>query len=50
MTDPKPILTVKELRKQFGEHVVLSEVSLVVPRGSVVSVLGRSGIGKSVFL
>jgi phospholipid/cholesterol/gamma-HCH transport system ATP-binding protein len=50
MTDPKPILMVKELRKQFGEHVVLSEVNLVVPRGSVVSVLGRSGIGKSVFL
>jgi phospholipid/cholesterol/gamma-HCH transport system ATP-binding protein len=50
MSDPKPILTVKELRKQFGEHVVLSEVSLVVPRGSIVSVLGRSGIGKSVFL
>jgi phospholipid/cholesterol/gamma-HCH transport system ATP-binding protein len=50
MTDPKLILTVKELRKQFGEHVVLNEVNLVVPRGSIVSVLGRSGIGKSVFL
>jgi phospholipid/cholesterol/gamma-HCH transport system ATP-binding protein len=50
MTDAKPILTVKELRKQFGEHVVLSEVNLVVNRGSILSVLGRSGIGKSVFL
>ena len=45
-----PILEVTGLRKHFGEHVVLASVSLVVPRGSIVSVLGRSGTGKSVFL
>jgi phospholipid/cholesterol/gamma-HCH transport system ATP-binding protein len=45
-----PILEVKGLRKHFGEHVVLASVSLIVPRGSIVSVLGRSGTGKSVFL
>jgi len=45
-----PILEVSGLRKQFGEHVVLDSVNLVVPRGSIISVLGRSGIGKSVFL
>ena len=45
-----PVLEVTGLRKQFGEHVVLASVDLVVPRGSVVSVLGRSGTGKSVFL
>jgi phospholipid/cholesterol/gamma-HCH transport system ATP-binding protein len=44
------VLEVTGLRKQFGEHVVLASVDLVVPRGSVVSVLGRSGTGKSVFL
>jgi phospholipid/cholesterol/gamma-HCH transport system ATP-binding protein len=44
------ILEVNGLRKQFGEHVVLSSVNLVVPRGSIVSVLGRSGTGKSVLL
>jgi phospholipid/cholesterol/gamma-HCH transport system ATP-binding protein len=45
-----PILQVHGLRKQFGDHVVLASVNLVVPRGSIVSVLGRSGTGKSVFL
>jgi phospholipid/cholesterol/gamma-HCH transport system ATP-binding protein len=45
-----PILQVHDLRKQFGDHVVLASVSLIVLRGSIVSVLGRSGTGKSVFL
>jgi len=45
-----PILQVNGLRKQFGEHVVLASVNLTVPRGSIVSVLGRSGTGKSVLL
>jgi phospholipid/cholesterol/gamma-HCH transport system ATP-binding protein len=45
-----PVLEVTNLRKHFGEHIVLASVSLVVPRGSIISVLGRSGTGKSVFL
>jgi phospholipid/cholesterol/gamma-HCH transport system ATP-binding protein len=45
-----PILEVHGLRKHFGEHLVLDSVNLLVPRGSVVSVFGRSGAGKSVFL
>jgi len=45
-----PILEVHGLRKHFGEHLVLDSVNLLVPRGSVVSVFGRSGVGKSVFL
>ena len=44
------VLEVKGLRKQFGEHVVLASVNLAVPRGSIITVLGRSGTGKSVFL
>jgi phospholipid/cholesterol/gamma-HCH transport system ATP-binding protein len=44
------ILQVSGLRKQFGTHVVLDSVDLIVPRGSIVSVMGRSGTGKSVFL
>jgi phospholipid/cholesterol/gamma-HCH transport system ATP-binding protein len=45
-----PILEVYGLRKQFGEHVVLASVNLLVPRGSIFSIFGRSGTGKSVFL
>jgi len=45
-----PLLEARGLRKVFGEQVVLDEVNLAVPEGSVVSVLGKSGTGKSVFL
>jgi len=51
MTDASPaILTVTGLRKRFDDLLVLSDVNLMVPRGSIVSVLGRSGAGKSVLL
>jgi phospholipid/cholesterol/gamma-HCH transport system ATP-binding protein len=49
-TTLSPILEVHGLRKQFGNQVVLASVNLLVARGSIVSVLGRSGTGKSVFL
>jgi phospholipid/cholesterol/gamma-HCH transport system ATP-binding protein len=45
-----PILEVNGLRKEFGGHVVLKSVDLRVPHGGIISVLGRSGAGKSVFL
>lgn len=44
------LLRITGLAKQFGENVVLRGASLEVPRGSLVTVLGRSGTGKSVFL
>ncbi len=43
-------LAVRGIAKRFGENAVLAGVDLVVPRGSVVTVLGKSGTGKSVFL
>lgn len=45
-----PLLEVRGLHKRFGDRIVLDSVDLQVPRGSVVSLLGRSGTGKSVFL
>ncbi|MFM2141660.1 MAG: hypothetical protein RLZZ476_204 [Verrucomicrobiota bacterium] len=45
-----PLLRVEGLSKSFDGRSVLAAVDLDVPKGSVVSVLGRSGTGKSVFL
>ncbi|HYY28367.1 MAG TPA: ATP-binding cassette domain-containing protein [Chthoniobacterales bacterium] len=45
-----PLLEVRGLRKQFGDHLVLDSVDLAVPRRSIVSLFGRSGTGKSVLL
>lgn len=45
-----PLLAVRSLRKSFGSNQVLKDVSFEVPKGGIVSILGRSGTGKSVLL
>jgi phospholipid/cholesterol/gamma-HCH transport system ATP-binding protein len=47
---PSPLLEVRGLRKQFGERVVLHDLDLLVPRGKLLTILGKSGTGKSVLL
>lgn len=44
------LLRIEGLHKHFDGNVVLDGASLDVPRGSLVTVLGRSGAGKSVLL
>jgi phospholipid/cholesterol/gamma-HCH transport system ATP-binding protein len=46
----EPAIRVTGLRKAFGEQVVLDGVDLDVTRGETLTVLGRSGGGKSVLL
>jgi len=43
-------ITVRGLKKSFGQQKVLNGIDLSVARGEVVTVLGRSGTGKSVLL
>jgi len=51
MTGPTPAAVVLDgVSKCFGNKQVLSGVSLSVPRGEAVCLLGRSGTGKSVTL
>ncbi len=44
------VLSVKELRKSFGQLEVLKNISFNLDRGQVISVLGPSGSGKSTLL
>ena len=44
------LLQVEQLTKSFDERPVLTGVDLSIPRGSIFTVLGPSGTGKSVFL
>ncbi|MDA0346192.1 MAG: ATP-binding cassette domain-containing protein [Verrucomicrobia bacterium] len=43
-------LLIRGLSKRFGEQVVLDAIDLDIPLGKHITVIGRSGIGKSVFL
>ena len=45
-----PYIEFRNVRKSFGEHKVLDDVSFDVLPGETVCILGRSGVGKSVSL
>lgn len=46
----KTILEARQIRKSFGPLSVLSDVSLNVAEGEIVSLIGPSGSGKTTFL
>ncbi|GAA4005526.1 Fe-S cluster assembly ATPase SufC [Comamonas faecalis] len=47
MTSSSPLLQVRDLRVDIGERTVLHSVSLDVPAGSLVVLMGANGSGKS---
>ena len=49
-SDAPPAVELRRVTKAFGDRRVLEDVSLVVPAGRSVCILGRSGTGKSVTL
>lgn len=49
-TNESPIIQVKDLKKAFGEAVILNGISMDITKGEKVVVIGPSGSGKSTFL
>jgi len=48
--DQPPAIELRGLVRRFGERTVLREVSVSVPAGATLAVLGRNGAGKSTLL
>ena len=46
----QPIIQIKNLKKAFGERVVLKDINFDVHKGEVVTIIGSSGSGKSTLL
>lgn len=44
------VIELVHLQKQFGEHTVLRDIHLSVEKGTVLSIIGASGSGKSTML
>ncbi|MBE5938248.1 MAG: amino acid ABC transporter ATP-binding protein [Lachnospiraceae bacterium] len=50
MAENNILLSVKGLKKEFGDNYVLRGIDTVVNKGDVVAIIGPSGCGKSTFL
>jgi heme exporter protein A len=48
--DGTPAIELRGLTRHFGERTALRDVSIVVPAGATLAVLGRNGAGKSTLL
>jgi spermidine/putrescine transport system ATP-binding protein len=45
-----PLLSIRNVAKQFGAHAVLRDISLEVSEGEFLTILGESGSGKTTLL
>ena len=50
VTPPTPLLDVRDLHTRYGRVEALGGVSLQVPQGQIVSVIGANGAGKTTLM
>jgi len=47
---PEPVIAIKDLSRRFGEKMALDRVSLTVPAGTVLGLVGENGAGKTTLI
>jgi len=50
MNDNQYSIEVTNLKKRFGKHQVINDLSIKIPKGKITTILGFSGAGKSTLL
>lgn len=50
MNSENYVIETQQLQKRFGQKQVLNDVTLQIPRGAVVGLLGTNGCGKSTYI
>ncbi|XZE35124.1 ABC transporter ATP-binding protein [Pirellulaceae bacterium SH501] len=48
--DSQPLVETHDLFLQFGKQIILNNISISIPRGQTVAIIGESGCGKTMLL
>lgn len=46
----EPLIEFKNVQKRFGQQVILDDANLSINKGEITSIIGKSGVGKTVLL
>ena len=49
-TDGTPLIRLSNIKKTFGKQTILNGVDLTIQKGEITTIIGKSGVGKSVLL